>query len=70
MSVEKIYDLLKIIAPLLVFLCTVIGFFYNMYFKVKVIKDYDKIFLKKMKFKKLILWILFLIIFYLLLVCM
>ncbi|HDR6753823.1 TPA: hypothetical protein QCV70_000622 [Bacillus cereus] len=53
MSVEKIYDLLKIIAPLLVFLCTVIGFFYNMYFKVKVIKDYDKIFLKKDEVQKI-----------------
>ncbi|HDR8244805.1 TPA: hypothetical protein QC126_005475, partial [Bacillus cereus] len=47
MSTDKIFDIVKIIAPLLIFLGTVIGYFYNMYFKVKVIKDYDKIFFRK-----------------------
>ncbi|MGQ8823645.1 hypothetical protein ACUTUE_09760 [Bacillus sp. NA_146.1] len=47
MSTDEIFDIAKVLAPLLIFLGTVVGYFYNMYFKVKVIKDYDKIFFKK-----------------------
>lgn len=53
MSTDKIFDIVKVIAPLLIFLGTLVGYFYNMYFKVKVIKDYDKIFFRKDEVQKI-----------------